>query len=78
MPTVLDYLQNCKTSGKAAVVEIKSALTEEQTEKLIHEIASGDYLPKTIFISFNVQALKYIRAMLPDQSIQLLSIRYKK
>ena len=77
IPTFSNYLQHCKTSGKAAVVEIKSDLTDEQTDKLIQEIASEDYLSNTVFISFNTRILKYIRTRLPGQPIQLLAIRYK-
>ena len=76
--TLLDFLQNCKLSGKEAVVEIKSNLTEEQTEKLIEIINNEDYLSKTTFISFNKQILKYIRAKLPKQSIQLLSVKHRQ
>jgi glycerophosphoryl diester phosphodiesterase len=76
--TFLEFLQNCKSSGKVAVVEIKSDLSKEQTEKLIQEIDAEDYLSKTVFISFNVQVLKYIRQLLPEQPIQLLSRKYKQ
>jgi glycerophosphoryl diester phosphodiesterase len=78
IPTIIDYLQNCKLNKKAAVVEIKSNLTREQTEKLIQIIDNEDYLPKTIFISFNKQVLEIIRAQLPEQPIQLLAIKYKQ
>jgi len=78
VPTFLDFLQSCKSSGKAAVVEIKSRLTKEQTEELIQIIDSEHYLSNTIFISFNMQALKYIRARLSEQPIQLLALLYRK
>ena len=54
IPTLLEFLQNCESSGKTAVIEIKSALTKEQTDNLIDVIASEGYLSKTIFISFKV------------------------
>jgi glycerophosphoryl diester phosphodiesterase len=75
--TFSDFLQNCVSSGKVAIVEIKSDLTKEQTEKLVQMIDSEKYLSKTIFISFNMQVLKYIRAQLPEQPIQLLLRKYK-
>ena len=78
LPTFLEYLQNCKSSGKVAVVEIKSSLTDEQTEKLIQIVDSEQYLPKTIFVSFNAQVLQYIRMRLPNQPIQLLALKYKQ
>jgi glycerophosphoryl diester phosphodiesterase len=78
VPTFLEFLQSCKLNGKVAVVEIKSDLTNEQTEKLIDIIDAEQYLPKTIFVSFNVQVLKHIRAQLSEQPIQLLSIQYKQ
>jgi len=78
VPTFLEYIQNCKLSEKTAVVEIKSDLTQEQTEKLIEIIVAEDYLSKTMFVSFNLRILKIIRALLPNQPIQLLSIKYKQ
>ena len=71
-------IYNCKSNGKAAVVEIKSALTREQTDKLIEEIDSEGYLSSTIFISFNAVVLLYIRGQLPDVPIQMLALRYKQ
>jgi glycerophosphoryl diester phosphodiesterase len=73
----LEFLQNCKVSGKIAIVEIKSDLTKEQTEKLIEEIKAEDYLSKTVFISFKVHVLCYIRELLHEQPIQLLMRKYK-
>ena len=78
IPTFIEFLQNCKTSSKVAVVEIKSDLSKEQTEKLIQIIIDEDYLLKTIFISFNMRVLQYIRTRLPDQPIQMLSRKYKQ
>ena len=77
VPTLLDYLRNCEISGKAAVIEIKSALTKEQTDKLIDVVDSEGYLSKTIFVSFNAMVLLYIRKRLPDVPIQLLALKYK-
>ena len=78
VPTLLDYLRNCEISGKAAVIEIKSALTKEQTDKLIQVISDEGYLSKTIFVSFNTMVLLYIRKRLPDVPIQLLALKYSK
>jgi len=77
IPTLLEFLQNCESSGKTAVIEIKSALTKEQTDNLIDVIASEGYLSKTVFISFNALVLLYIRKRLSDVPIQLLSLKYK-
>jgi glycerophosphoryl diester phosphodiesterase len=77
VPTIMDFLQNCKLSNKIAIVEIKSCLTNDQTEKLIQIIDLEQYLRKTVFISFNVQVLICIRTLLPEQSIQMLAHKYK-
>jgi glycerophosphoryl diester phosphodiesterase len=76
--TFSEFLYSCNSSGKVAIVEVKSDLSKEQTEKLIQEIHAANYLSKTVFISFNVQVLKYIRQQLPEQPIQLLSRKYKQ
>lgn len=78
IPTLIDFLKNCKLNDKAAVVEIKSDLTNEQTDKLIQLIDAAGYLSNTIFISFNIRVLKYIRTRLPEQSIQLLMLMYNQ
>ena len=78
IPTFMEYLRSCKESGKAAVVEVKSDLTNEQTEKLIQMVDSEDYLTSTIFVSFNTRILNYIRVRLPEQPIQMLAIKYKQ
>ena len=78
MPTVLEFLQACKSNNKVAIVEIKSNLTKEQTDMLIDIIDSEHYLPKTVFVSFKIEVLKFIRLRLPKQPVQLLSLRYKK
>lgn len=78
IPSFSEYLESCKSTGKIAVVEIKSNLTKGQTSELINEINAGDYLSKTIFVSFNRQVLEYVRAELPKQPIQLLALKYKQ
>lgn len=78
VPTLQDYLGNCKSNGKIAVAEVKSPLTKEQTDRLIDAIAGEQYLGRTIFISFNKKVLEYIRARLPEQPIQLLALRYRQ
>lgn len=78
IPTLVEYLRSCKSNGKVAIVEIKSDLTNEQTDKLIQIIDTEHYLPNVIFISFNIRILKYIRAQLPEQPIQLLLLSYKQ
>jgi len=78
IPTLLEFMQSCNLSGKAAVVEIKSVLSKEQTDELIGIIDGEQYLSNTIFISFNRQVLEHIRARLPEQPIQFLSIKYKQ
>lgn len=78
IPTFVEYLHSCKSSGKVAVVEIKSDLTNEQTDRLIGIINDEGYLENTIFVSFNARILKYIRTQLPEQLIQLLMLMFKQ
>ena len=78
VPLFMDYLRNCKSNRKIAVVEIKSNLSKEQTETLVELISDNNYLSNTIFISFNRRVLKYIRKLLPKQPIQMLTIKYRE
>ena len=72
VPTLENYLLICKKYEKQAVLELKSAFTDEEIARIIEIIDSFAYLPKTTFISFKYDNLKKIRAILPNHSAQFL------
>lgn len=72
-PTTLEnYVSICKKYGKHSVLELKSAFTDEEIERIIEIIKSYGQLDDLTFISFNYENLKKVRRVLPDQSCQLL------
>ena len=72
VPTLENYLLICKKYEKQAVLELKSAFTDEEIASIIGIVDSFAYLPKTTFISFKYDNLKKIRAILPNHSAQFL------
>lgn len=72
VPSLETYISICKKYGKRAVLELKSAFTEEETARIIEIIDGFGYLPSTTFISFKYSNLAKIRALLPSQSVQFL------
>lgn len=72
-PTTLEnYVSICKKYGKHSVLELKSAFSDEEIERIIEIIKSYDQLDDLTFISFNYENLKKVRKVLPHQSCQLL------
>ena len=67
-----NYLSIVKKYGKHAVLELKSAFTDNEIEKIIEIIKEYDYLDNLTFISFNYDNLLKVRAILPNQRAQYL------
>lgn len=72
LPTLENYIDICKRYGKHCVLELKSAFTDEETERFINVIKELDYLEGVTFISFNYENLKRVKKILPEQSCQYL------
>ena len=70
--TLEDYLNILKKYEKHAVLELKSAFTDEEILKIIDIIKSYDYLDNLTFISFEYENLLKVKKYLPDQSAQYL------
>ena len=67
-----NYISICKKYGKHCVLELKSAFTDEETERFIGIISKLDYLDQVTFISFNYENLLKVRRVLPGHSAQFL------
>ena len=66
------YISICKTYKKEAILELKSAFSEEEIASIIEIIRSYDYIDGVTFISFRYENLEHVRRLLPEQSVQLL------
>ena len=73
LPTLREYIQICKKYEKTAVLELKNHLEEEDIRRIIAIIREEEYLPRVIFISFDLLNMITLRSLLPDQPLQFLT-----
>ena len=73
LASVDEYVRICKKYGKICVLELKSDFTNEEIARLCAMIEALDYLDGVIFIAFNIENLKKVRALYPEQPCQFLT-----
>lgn len=76
IPTLQEYVRICKKYNKTGVLELKNRIEREDLEKIVAIIREEDYLSGIIFISFVLDNLIDMRALLPDQPCQYLTCEY--
>ncbi len=76
MPSLKEYIRCCKNFEKIAVLELKNPMSKENIQGIIETIEELDYINETIFISFSVQNLKYIRECKSNQTVQFLTEKF--
>ena len=67
-----EYLSICRKYEKKAVLELKNAMPKEKVSELCDMIERSGWLDETIFISFHMENLIFVREKLPSQKIQFL------
>lgn len=72
IPSLLEYTQICKKYGKVSVLELKNHFEPADVDKIIEIIRAEGWLENTIFISFDLDNLIYLRSVLPEQPAQYL------
>ena len=72
IPSLREYVRICKKYGKVGVLELKNRFTIDDIRRIVDLIEEEGYLPGIIFISFDVNNLIDLRAILPEQPAQLL------
>ena len=72
IPSLLEYTQICKKYGKVSVLELKNHFEPADIDKIIEIIKGEGWLENTIFISFDLDNLIYLRSVLPEQPAQYL------
>ena len=74
IPLLCDYISICKKYGKICVLELKNRFKKEDIERMVEEIKNLGYLENVIFISFSYENCADLRALLPDATIQFLTM----
>lgn len=72
IPSLQEYTQICKKYGKVSVLELKNHFEPADVDKIIEIIRGEEWLENTIFISFDLDNLIYLRSVLPEQPAQYL------
>lgn len=72
IPTPEEYFSICKKYGKVSVFELKGAPSPETVAELCEIVKASGQLENTVFISFDFNALTYVRKVLPDANCQFL------
>lgn len=76
IPSLLEYIQICKKYGKICVLELKNHFQPADVDAIIDIIRGEEWLEQTIFISFDLDNLIYLRTVLPEQPAQYLISRF--
>ena len=76
LPTLQEYVHICKKYGKHCVAELKADFTAEDIRAILDIFAQEKWLAHTTFIAFNIANLDLVRKIIPDQSCQLLAMKY--
>ena len=72
IPSLAEYIAICRRYDKVAVCELKNDFSKDEIIEICSIIAAEGWLHKTVFISFMLQNLIYLRDYLPKQPAQFL------
>ena len=73
IPTLEEYLSVCREYHKAAFIELKYGLSDEDIRALAAAVRAAGYLSHTAFISFTLSYLVTLRELLPGVPLFLLT-----
>lgn len=76
IPNLEEYIGICKKYDKKCILELKNKFEQKDVRKILEEIRELDYMENTIFISFCLDNLVYIRELLPNHELQYLTGKY--
>lgn len=72
LPSLAEYTQICKKYEKISVLELKNHMEPADIDGIIDVIKKEGWLDKTIFISFDLPNVVYVKEKLPQQKVQYL------
>ncbi len=73
LPSLREYIQLCKKYEKTSVLELKNHMQPQDIDGIISLIQEENWLENTIFISFDLPNMIYVREKLPEQKAQYLA-----
>ena len=72
LPSLREYVQICKKYDKFSVLELKNPMEPRHVDGIIDAVQAEGWLEHTVFISFALDNLIFLRSRLPHQKAQLL------
>lgn len=72
LPTLEEYIDICKRSGKKAILELKNKMTEDNVYMIYDAVEALGYNAETEYISFYIDNLHAVRRRSPAQRVQYL------
>ena len=78
IPTLEEYLAVLTRCGKTAVIELKNPMEQKSVQQIVEICKARCDLGKIIFISFDLQNLVYLRDLLPQSPLQLLTAEFSE
>ena len=72
IPTLSEYNSACRRYDQTAVLELKNRIPDEDIARIVDMIRELEWLPRVIFISFQLENLVTLRRLLPEQKLQYL------
>lgn len=76
IPSLEEYVNICKKYEKVCVMELKNEFQTEDIRRLVEEIRGLGYLEHVDFISFSLNNMRTLRALLPKQNLYYLCCEY--
>ncbi len=73
LPSLAEYIQICRKYEKTSVLELKNHMRPQDIDGIIAVIQAENRLENTIFISFDLPNMIYVREKLPNQKAQYLA-----
>ena len=72
IPTLSEYIDIAKQTGKEIIVELKETLSKDNIDSILETIKGKEYISKTTFISFYPGYLTYVREQ--EKHVRLLML----
>lgn len=78
IPNLGEYVRTCKKYEKRCILELKNEFRTEDIGRLTEEIRGMGYLEEVTFISFSLNNMIRLRALLPSQELYYLTGEYNE
>ena len=76
MPTLEEYIKNCKKYEKIAVLELKNPMPKDKVFEVCDILDKIGHREGTVIISFDYQNLLFVKEKHPEQKVQFLCKEY--